>query len=141
MSLFEDAMAAADVDLFAFFGNATTATWTAGEYSWSSWVEKSGARYVVDSGVVTLLANPETASAFDGRTHARKTLDAIEALIEGRASLDQQEYQIGGRMLKRMPVADLLRMRSLYQSEVAKEIASNKLAAGLGVGSKIQVRF
>lgn len=120
---------------------ATTAGWATGEYSWASWVEKSGARYSVGNGTITLLPDPGVVSAYDGRTHARKTLDAIEALIENRASLDQQEYQIGGRMLKRMQIAELLKLRSLYQSEVAKELQATKLANGLGVGSKIQVRF
>jgi hypothetical protein len=133
--------AAEGEDYRAQVGPAITQGWTAGEYSWTSWVEKTGARYTVDDGTVTLVPNPATVLARDGRTHARKTLDAIEATIEGRASLDQQEYQIGGRMLKRMPIGDLLKLRSLYQSEVAKEDASAKLAAGIGVGRKIQVRL
>lgn len=120
---------------------ATTGAWTAGEYSWSSWVEKTGARYTVSSGLVTLIADPSAATTFDGRTHARRTLDAIEAVIEGRATLDQQEYQIGNRTLKRMPIADLLKFRSLYKSEVAAEAAASNLANGIGIGRKIQVRL
>jgi len=68
-------------------------------------------------------------------------LDAIEAVIENRATLDQESYQIGGRSLKRMPIADLMRLRQLYRAEVAGEEAAAKLAAGLGTARKVQVRL
>ena len=62
-------------------------------------------------------------------------------MIENRATMDQQEYAIGGRSLKRTPMADLLRLRSVYRTEVKNEIAAERLAAGLPAGGKVQVRF
>lgn len=120
---------------------ATTAAWTAGEYTWTSWVEKSGARYTVDQGLVTLKVNPATISAYDGRSHARKVLDAIDAVIESRATQDQMEYAINGRSLKRTPIADLIKMRQHYAAEVKREEKAASLAAGVHPGGKIQFRF
>lgn len=119
---------------------ATTAAWTAGEYSWTSWVEKSGARYSVESGTITLLPDPGVVSAYDGRSHAAKVLDSIEAVLENRATQDQMEYQIGGRMLKRMPIGDLMRLRQLYKAEVLNENAVQNLANGVGVARIVRVR-
>lgn len=121
-------------------GPSTTATWAAGDYTWAAYAIKSGARYTVDQGLLTVKPDPATASTLDGRSHARKVLDAVEAVLENRATLDQQEFQIGGRMLKRMPVSDLMKLRSRYASEVEREDANAKLAAGLGVARRIQVR-
>jgi hypothetical protein len=55
--------------------------------------------------------------------------------------MDQMEYTIGGRSLKRIPVADLLTFRQRYASEVAAEDIKAKLAAGLGSGRKLQIRL
>lgn len=114
----------------------TTAAWVVGEYDWFSWVEKTGARYSVDQGQVTIQPNPSAATTSDQRSHARKTLEAIEAVIEGRATQDQQEYTIGNRSLKRTPIADLLKLRARYRAEVRKEEA-----AVSGVGGKVVVRL
>jgi hypothetical protein len=46
-------------------------------------------------------------------------LDAIEAVIENRATLDQQEYTIGSRHLKRMTAAELIEFRDKYRGLVA----------------------
>lgn len=99
----------------------TAATWTAGEYSWASWVEKAGARHVVESGLVTFLPDPLIVTSNDTRTHARIVLDAIEAVIEGRATLDQEEYTIGNRSLKRTPARELLALRDRYKAMVLRE--------------------
>lgn len=123
---------------------STTAGYTAGTYAWAAQAVNGTTKKTVDSGTLKVLPNlfSGTASAAsDQRTHAKKTLDAIEAVIEGRASIDQAEFQIGGRMLKRMPVGDLLRFRAFYKTEVEREAASERLANGVGIARKIQVRM
>ena len=119
----------------------TTGAWTPAEYSWIARMSSGAEVYEVDRGTVTLAANPATATSYDGRSHARKALDAIEAVLEGRATLDQEEYTIGGRSLKRTPVEQLIRFRQRYKQEVAGEDAAARIAAGLGGGRKIQVRL
>lgn len=121
---------------------ATTAAWKTGSYSWWAYVEKTGARQQVDSGEVVLLPDPtQAAQGYDGRSHARKALEAIEAVLERRATLDQEEYTINGRSLKRTPVADLMRMRSRYAAEVRSADAAERLANGLAGSPKLQVRL
>ena len=136
------ATAADGVSYRAQVAPATTATWTAGEYTWNSWVEKTGARVTVEDGQVTLLPDPAVTTApFDNRSHPRKVLAAIEAVIEGRATQDQQEYTIGDRSLKRMPIADLLKFRAQYAAFVRAEDAADKLNNGESPKNRLLVRF
>jgi hypothetical protein len=121
---------------------ATTAAWVAGDYAWNSYVTKTGARYTVESGQVTLLPDPaQTAVPLDNRSHARKVLESIQAVIEGRATKDQQEYTIGDRSLKRMDPQALLHWRDYYKAEVAKEDNDERIANGGASRSKVLVRL
>jgi hypothetical protein len=120
---------------------AVTAAYGAGDYTWYAWVEKTGARVTVDDGLVSIKGDPSALTASDGRSHARKVYDAINAVIENRATKDQQEYAIGGRSLKRTPVADLLVLRDRYRAEVSNEDAAEKIADGLGNPRTFGVRF
>lgn len=134
--------ATADGDNFAVnVAASTTASYTTGDYTWSAQVTSGAEAYEVDSGTLKLLPRYDQASNLDDRTHARKVLEAIEAVIEGRASKDQQEYSIGNRMLRLMPVEDLLRFRGIYRNEAAAELAAERLANGIGVARGIQVRM
>lgn len=101
---------------------STTASWAAGYYTWTAYVELGSERYTVGRGQLQIRASSVTlAAATDGRTHARIVLDAINATIEGRATKDQQEYTIGNRSLKRTPLADLINLQQLYQAKVNAE--------------------
>jgi hypothetical protein len=121
---------------------ATTAAWTPGRYTWASYASKAGERYTVGQGELVIEADPATITApYDNRSHARKVLDAIEAVLENRATTDQQQVSIAGRSLVRMPVAELLKLRSVYAAEVRSEDAAIRAAAGLGAGGRVLVRF
>lgn len=119
---------------------ATTATWAAGEYSWSAYVSNGSERYTVESGTVTLAVDPATVAAFDGRSQARIALEAVEAVLAKRATLDQEQYSIAGRSLQRTPMADLLKLRSALRADVAREDAANRRALGLDDGRRIYLR-
>lgn len=123
---------------------ATSAGYTAGTYSWIAWVEGgTSEKYTVDTGVTVI--NPDyrtgtATAALDDRSHARKTLAAIEAWIESR---DQgvARYAIAGREMQYISVADLIKLRQTYKSEVAAEDASAAIANGLSTGRRIQFRI
>ena len=101
---------------------ATTSAWEPDDYSWHAYVTQAGIRNTLDSGLLTIAVNPAFAEpGYDGRSQNRRTLDAIRATIEGRASKDQQEYTIGNRMLKRMDVKDLMLFEARYAALVATE--------------------
>lgn len=114
--------------------------WTPGIYFWEAYVSKTGSRYKVGEGSITL--KPDFSAIelpHDGRSHARKTLDSINAVIEGRATSDIQRYvvQAVGRSIDKMPIADLLKFRDYYFAEVKKE---EGIANG-GRGKNIFIRF
>ena len=119
---------------------ATTAGYTAGTYDWRARVTKAGEVYTVGEGRLTV-RNAYAGSTFDARSHARKTLEAIEAVIEGRASSSTLEYSIAGRSLKHIPAADLLALRDRYRAEVKREDAAAAVAAGLPDQRRVYVRF
>lgn len=100
---------------------STTAGYGAGAYSFQAAVEKTGARHTVRTGDITIKPSFAGQTTYDARSHARKVLDAIEAVIENRATKDQAEYAIGDRSLKRIPHADLYKLRSQYKALVAQE--------------------
>lgn len=117
---------------------AVTAGWTVGDYAWSSWVELGAEVYTISTGRLSVIADPRTAAAgTDLRTHAERMLEAIEATLEGRATIAQQELEINGRRMRYWPAAELLTLRDRYQAEVRRQRA----AAGGGVTNRLQVRL
>ena len=116
---------------------STTTAWAAGAYSWFSWVSLStSSRVSVGSGFLTIVANPATSTtAVDNRSHVRKVLDAINAVIEGRATHDMAQYMIQGRQVTLLGPEQLIRWRGYYQTLVnAEEVRSGqRKAQGLRV--------
>lgn len=121
---------------------ATTAAWLPGIYQWTSTVTDGTSRYTVATGHIEVLYNPGTVSApMDTRTHAKTVLDAIEAVLEGRATHDVASYTIGGRQLARMPIEDLLTWRGQYRAEVRAEEDKARVALGRPSKRHIGVKF
>ena len=121
---------------------ATTAAYTPGRYSWQAYITRTSdsERVTVDSGTFEVKPNRDT-TATDPRSHARKVLAAIEAVIENRASVDQMSVTLDGRSLDLTPIADLLVLRDRYREEARYEIAAERAAAGLGDPRRVGVRF
>lgn len=119
---------------------AVTATWTAGSYGYSvRAIHSDGEVFEVERGTLTITADMQTITDGDFRSHAQKFLDAIEATIEGRATLDQERYRINNRELYRTPLADLIKLRSQYRNEVRQEKAK---ACGKSIfGQTIRVKL
>lgn len=119
--------------------SAVTTTWVAGDYKLSIQATDGSETYVIE--VASVLVEPALGSATDVRSHARKVLDALEAVLEGKASKDQQAYSIRGRSLSRMSPGELLDWRDRYKSEVNREKQKEDIKNGLGNSSVIRVRF
>lgn len=138
-----DIAAAADGDNFAVTVAATTsAAYKAGIYKWIATVTKAGDVYEVGRGTMTVLVDLLATGGVDARSHVKRVLDAIEAVIEKRASVDQMSYQIAGRSLGRTPLGDLLELRERYRTFYKQELAAEDLAAGRGNGRRrILARF
>ena len=121
---------------------ATTAAWTAGEYSWASWVELSGQSYSLSTGRCTLLPDPRTAAAgLDVRSDAEVALANVRATIQGRATSAVLEYEIAGRRLRYIPIPELIALESRLKAEVASEQRLADAAKGYADKRKVYVRM
>lgn len=121
---------------------ATTAAWAAGFYSWAAFVEKAAERYTVGRGSLEIrVSSVAMPAGFDDRGHVQKVLDAIQAVIQNRATKDQEEYRIADRSLKRTPLADLLMLESRYIGYLREQNAADRVAAGLPNPNRAGVRF
>ncbi|API58285.1 hypothetical protein BSL82_02335 [Tardibacter chloracetimidivorans] len=111
--------------------------WEPGPRSWSAVVTHgSYGRRTIASGSLTVLPDPTVVDAsFDPRSHARKVLDAIEAVIERRASKTHEETTLSdGRQVKSIPHAELMRLRGHYAALVAAEQRQSDQRRGLRRG-------
>jgi hypothetical protein len=119
---------------------SVTDDWTPGAYWYTSRVTDGTAVVEIESGQITIGADLAAIDeAFDGRSHVQRVLTAIEAVIEGRASKDQERYRINNRELQRTPIAELLRLRSQYQDELRRQTAAARGQSLLG--RNVMVRF
>ncbi len=117
-----DLAAAGDADTHTFsVTGADTSAYQAGQYAVSVRVTDGVDVFELEAGSVEIVGDVAALEAgHDPRGHAERVLAAIEAVIEGRASKDQQSYTINGRTLVRTSIAELLQLRKTYQDEVAK---------------------
>src|SRR5690606_10716299 len=97
--------------------------------------------YAVESGRVRITPDlAQAAAGFDGRSQNRIALDAIDAVLARRATLDQERYRINNRELYRTPIEDLIRLRSYYATLVAREEATRKGVSPFGRQVKVVMR-
>ncbi len=101
----------------------------AGVYRWACYAVRQDERQTLASGELTVLQDLLQAGAIDGRSHARRMLDLIEAALEKRIPKDQQSYEIDGLRLDRIPIERLEALRNRYRREVASE---KRKASGKG---------
>ena len=122
---------------------ATTSAFAAGRYDWIAQVSDGTDKYTVGKGAIDVLPDLSAASTYDGRSHARTVLDAINAMIEGRATdaeIDIVRSVRGGRDTQRDP-AHLIKLRQHYAAMVKAEDDAVALANGQQTGRFIQTRF
>jgi|TARA_Y100000015_G_C2390330_1_gene89768 hypothetical protein len=121
---------------------SSTTSYTAGNYNWISYITRSSdsARIKLEEGFVEIQLNYATTTA-SVRSHAKIVLDAIEAVIENRANIDQSSMSIAGRSLSRMSIDDLLTFRDRYKAEYLKEVKQARIKNKRGSGNTIKVNF
>lgn len=117
---------------------ATTGAYTAGRYDWAAHVTDGTDRHQVGAGTLLVLPNLTAATSYDGRTHARKMLDAIEAMMEARGTggdLDLVRTTLGDQTAEFDPAA----LATLHR-QYAAMVAAEERAAGQRSGM-VQVQF
>lgn len=119
-----------------------TAAWALGRYSWQSYVVKGAESYTVATGTTEVVANPRTSSGpLDLRSDARIALEAVQAVIAGRATDGVLSYRINERELRSYEMRDLLTLESKLKADVRREDAAARLAAGLPSRKQLHVRL
>lgn len=126
---------------------AFTPELTPGDYFWQAVAVETLTSESTTAGAGQLKIEPSlaytgTPDAFDGRSQARKDLEAVEAAIRAIVSGGAvSEYTIGNRRLKKMELGDLLILRDRLRSDVIREERAMMIANGLGDPRKVHVRF
>ena len=113
-----------------------------GDYAWSAFASKGSERFLARAGRMTVLINLETVDeTFDPRSHVEKVLEAIKAMIEGKATRDQSSYSIEGRSLSRLSWDELLTVKSHYETLLKQEINAERIQQGLQTNNIVRTRF
>jgi len=121
--------------------SATTASYTKGDYTFQEYITNgSSQRVVVNTGFVTVKPNLDADTA-DPRSHARVVFDALEAMLESRASIDQSSMSIAGRSLSRMTPEEIRDWYEFYRYKVNLEVKKDRISKGEATGSLIKARF
>jgi hypothetical protein len=112
---------------------------TPGWYDWTAFVESATERHQVDAGRIQILPNVAADVVNDGRTFARRMLDAIESALESRATGDQLDLITAGtgdRNIGR-DKDRLMQLRTQFRLEVRAEEDRERRANGGAGRNKI----
>lgn len=117
-----------------------------GVYYWQAWAAKGEEKHVVAEGRSEARQSlADAVENYDGRSKAQQILDAVDAMLAGKATLDQQEYTIGdgdsSRMLKRIPIPELVKLRETYARIVARERRDERVRRGGTLMRNVKARF
>lgn len=117
---------------------------TNGEYAYQAYVENSdtGEKYLIETGIIEIKPGLSASStSYDPRTHARKVLDAINAVIEGRASYNQSSVKVGDKELRYYSFSQLVELREYYLQQVELEDQNIASANGNAVHNAFLIQF
>jgi hypothetical protein len=136
-----DLTAVVDGATFVFSADAaTTADWAPGRYWFTLRAEGGGQVQEAGTGEIEVIPDLTAQTAgYDGRTPNEIGYAAITAVLQKRATQDQQKYVINNRELWRTPMADLLKLAAFYKAAVNRE--RNKARGRSTFGKAIHVRF
>ena len=98
-----------------------TTKYEGGRYDYIVWeVDSDGLKNRLAGGQFRLIPS---LSSGDPRTHAQKVLDAIEAVIEGRATQNQRNVTVGDKTIGYLSLRELLEAKLAYEDIVESERA------------------
>ena len=109
---------------------------------WQSVASKAGESYTIGAGSFDVLPSLATAGAVDGRSQARRDLEACQAAIRDiLAKGGMQEYTIGTRTKKLYRLSELMELENKLKADVVREEAAESIASGRGNPYNLFVRF
>jgi hypothetical protein len=124
-------------------GPATTATWKAGIYTWTRWVEKAGARQSLGEGRIEFRPDPATlVQGYDPRSSAQRALDDAQAALANFQATGGRvkSYSINGRSMEFDAAVDIIKLVNYWQNEVARENAAKAVQGGQPDPRRIYLR-
>lgn len=115
------AITASEADNAFSFAVATTtlASMTPGVISWAITAEKVDERITLDSGTMTLLADPSnaTTAATSNLAHIERVIAACKARLEDKLTDDVQMYQLpGGVTVSKLTLREVRELLAQYQT-------------------------
>lgn len=125
---------------------ATTEAWTPSPqgqpYLWQAYMtDVSGNRTTLYSGRMVIKPDFSTVAVADYRSTIMITLQNLYAVVQGKATSDQQSYTIRGRSLSRMQPKELLEWIDFYEELLGRELRAESNAQGKNNKGTIRVRF
>ena len=123
-----------------------TETFTVGNWYYQAIANKSGnEKQTIATGSFEVLPNltftGSNPTAVDGRTQAKKDLDAIEASIRAIYTGGVvKEYKIGNRDVKKYELSELIILRDKLKAIVIREQKAEMIANGLGNPHNLYIR-
>lgn len=124
---------------------ATSAGLATGEWSWGARATNGSQAHTIGSGSLAILPALNytgAAGALDGRSQARQDLDAVQAAIRALISGGAvKAYTIGSRRVEKFTLAELIELEGRLKAQVARELAAERMANGLGDPRNLFVRF
>jgi hypothetical protein len=127
--------------------SATSKTYPSGIYRWvRQFVKISDATVYSEtpeqSGELNVLQDLSTVQGgYDSRSHVRRVVEALEAVIENRATKAQSEIEIAGRRIWYLSPAELRKEWEQYSYLLKQEERAALIAQGKSPGNQILVRF
>lgn len=118
---------------------AQTALWLSGRYRVVAQVSNGTEQYSLEAGDFEIL--PDLINETDTRHHVEKVLEALEAMLENKATSDQAELSFNGRTLKHMDPGDILTWRDKYKKELKRIKQQEAIAKGESQAGLHKVRF
>ena len=119
-----------------------SAQWLPGKYIGTGKVTLGSQSFTIWRGSMEVLPDlSQQVDNYDTRTSSKKCLDAINAVLEGKATRDVMQTTIAGQSIGRMSWDELLSAKSYFQDLVDGEQATLDAASGMGSKRNILIRF
>ena len=122
--------------------SVTTAAWGSGVYAIQGTVTNGTQRHTFDTGMITVTPDFATLpGGLDTRSHVKRVLDAIEAVIERRATEKDRSTTVGDRTLSKLDPMELIKVRDKYWSLYQLELDRIRVENGGRSHSRIRAVF
>lgn len=120
----------------------STASYAPAVYMGVAVVTNGSQQRVVWRGQLEVLADLSVQPAnYDSRSWAKRCLDKIEEVIEGRASKDVMSSSIAGQFVARLTPQQLFDLRDKFKAEYEREVSALDVEHGETAGRNIVMRF